>query len=134
MTRTITLRDVLEFGARCSGRTTEIISDCLKFLNQPKKDKCVVIIFCNNYKIVDHYFNEFHYKLNENNENNLKIYRAGNFIINHENERCVFFLVKDDNLDKIRGLKIRDVYFDTPEKDLFNNYLLLQLFPFLTDD
>ena len=58
MSRTLTLRDILEFCGRRSGRTSLIIKDLTSFLLTDKDDAAqILVIVCNN-KMVDFYLRE----------------------------------------------------------------------------
>lgn len=132
MTRTITLRDILSFCKRRSGRTTEIIKDCIDFIFADINDSNIIVVMVANNKIIDFYFKilkeEVHYR-----NNNDIILKFGH-VTNEHTRRKIIFLTPD-KIDVFRGVRYKDVYFDTPEIDVFSEIALNPaLVAGLTDD
>ena len=132
MSRTLTLRDILEFCGRQSGRTSTIIKDITSFLLTDKDDAAqIIIVVCNN-KMTDFYFREL--DLTCGHSPLIKFSRAESSIKNSLTNRMVKIINSESLPDHVRGLKYKDVYFDTPEIDVFDYKMMGPLIAGLRDD
>jgi hypothetical protein len=113
----LTLRDILKFCARRSGRTTEI----LNFINSRLRDDCeetdkhYVVITCNQ-QMLQYYVKELKFfYLNCLGFDGRRI-----FLNNKTNNKVTFISGTEEIQSALAGLRVDDVIFDTPEQNVFN--------------
>lgn len=109
----LSLRDVLKYCQRSSGRSTALLDLVCNFLLESNDyDEMLGIIVSKN-TIADIYVENIRKKLQP--INGLIEYRS-QMVFNKFNDNRVLFFTLDESLNK-RGLRFKDIYFDTPETD-----------------
>lgn len=108
---------------RCSGRTTEICEEIYKLFaftsNSIESDPITIIVVVNNDRIISMYFDLLKLRL-EKYLHELEFNRVNGFI-KDKISNCKVKFITMNNPDQFRGIKIKEIYFDTPELDIFKN-------------
>lgn len=127
----LTLRDVLKYCKRASGRTTNIIKALIPFLSDESKEqnKHYVIVTCNRQmteeyvRVLKKAFMQYNKNVMFNNNNNT--------IVNNISNNKITFLNSDGSVisyafleERLQGVRCNDVIFDTPEINLLKDACL----------
>ena len=113
----ITAKTIKELCRRASGRTEEIKVELCEFLTGYDCRK-VVIVVCKSRTVVSNYVQFF-----ENVPKGILRSITQNSITSNTNNKII--LITEDEFTnsccRFRGLRIENIYFDTPESSLFGN-------------
>jgi len=113
----LTLRDILKFCARRTGRTTEILNFIKTLLSNDctETDKHYVVVTCNN-QMLQNYIKEL-----KSTSLRSMGYDGNRIFINTTKNNRVTFIAGTDTFESfLVGTRIDDVIFDTPEYSVFN--------------
>jgi hypothetical protein len=121
----ITAKNIREMCARRTGRTTQIRNDLYEFLTSPTPTRSVVVLICINRHVIDDYLRYF----NSLPPGLLRMITKQSVTSSLNSNRVIF--MTDDTFQSyqssLKGLKLHDVYFDTPETTLFGRSELFEI-------
>ena len=105
---------------RCSGRTTEICRKIYEFLiHGPEKNENVIVVV-NSQSMIQPYFNQISKVIQNSGINEIKFYHHSGTMVGAITNNTVKFFSMVDNGNNLRGLRYKEIYFDTPELNVFD--------------
>jgi hypothetical protein len=121
----ITAKQIREMCARRTGRTTQIRNDLYEFLTTETLTRTNVVLVCINGRVVDDYLRYF----NSLPPGLLRMITKHSVTSSLNGNRVIF--MTDDSFQSyqssLKGLKLHDVYFDTPETTLFGRSEIFEI-------
>lgn len=127
----LTLKDVLKYCKRASGRTTNIIKALIPFLSDESKEqnKHYVIVTCN-HQMTQEYIRVLKKAFMQNNKHVI-FHSYNNTVVNSVLNNKITFLNSDGSTtsyafleERLQGVRFDDVIFDTPEINLLKDACL----------
>lgn len=97
-----------------SGRTNDIIYDLIEFLQGPADDRLIGVVI-DRTELFKFYLERLIAVFPS------IIFSQCRMRVRSGNGNTVSFFVDLDNTDQFRGLRFKEIYFDTPEYQLFKN-------------
>ena len=116
MNNVLTLSKLRKYCRRRSGRTSEIEKEIQRFMSSSKADSKSIVVLVHHHVIVDMYlrkFREIYFGLDH-------MFISNNNIKSKVTGRATYFITPD-SVNRLRGIKFIEVFFDTPEYEAFQH-------------
>ena len=114
---------------RRSGRTSEICKQIFDFLvyNQAGDQNKSMIVVLHNHTMIETYFNTMKELFKQNRVQEIEFNYVLRTISGVMSNNKVRFVSIVDDPNCLRGLQYKEVYFDTPELDIFKNEFIYNI-------